>query len=239
MREIMRRHGIIRKDLWITEIGWPSGPFGVTEKEQANFLTRAYAIALSHRLMKVFWFNLNDWEDLPWEGGKDAHLGLLDSKYRLKPAATAYNITEFMMAEMTARQVANHGKAVVHSYDIQTHSYKWQGTMHIAWTPRMGDEEEIELDLLGGGGIIVIDYLGAEHTPEFVREHPHEHEHEHEQGQVDFIPGHANAASMQVAHDDHPTTKTYRLRITDEPLYVWDMGAPPARPAAADHGHSH
>lgn len=201
LREIMTRYGAGSRNIWISEIGWPTGPFGVTEKEQANYLARVYAIALSNRVSKVFWFNLCDWESLPWRGGKDAHLGLLDSRLQLKPAATAYNLLEFMLAQLTHTSTAQHGKAVVHSYSIQTHSYKWQGAMHVAWTPHAGDSETVELPIGAGGGVFAFDYLGAQQFPELV--------------------GSKN--------DDTATTKTYRFRITDEPLYIWDMGVAPKK----------
>jgi hypothetical protein len=46
--------------IWITEIGWPTGPFGVSEREQASYLVRASLIAAAAGASLVAWFNLGD-----------------------------------------------------------------------------------------------------------------------------------------------------------------------------------
>lgn len=51
------------KPVWITEISWGAytGPYGVTAEEQAYYLVRFYALALSYpNVEKLFWYNFRD-----------------------------------------------------------------------------------------------------------------------------------------------------------------------------------
>jgi hypothetical protein len=204
MRDLMRRYDMVAagKELWITEIGWATRPGGATEEQQAAWLVRTYAIALQERLTKVFWFNLHDWTLLPWEGDWDAHLGLVDRNYRPKPSAVAYNLTQYMLAQTEPLGVSRQGKAVIHSFAIRKHSLKWPGKMHVAWTPREGDTETIELSM-EAGGVLAADYLGAELKGQLVG---------------------------AVSATDAATTRTFRFTVTHEPVFIWDVGQPPAAP---------
>ncbi|MCX7719212.1 MAG: glycosyl hydrolase [Candidatus Sumerlaeaceae bacterium] len=206
MRDLMRKYDMIAagKELWITEIGWATRPGGATEEQQAAWLVQTYAIALQERLTKVFWFNLYDWKLLPWEGEWDSHLGLVDSTYRPKPSAVAYNLTQYMLAQTEPLGVSRQGKAVIHSFAIRKHSLKWPGKMHVAWTPRQGDTETIDLTM-EAGGVFAADYLGAEQKGELVG---------------------------SVSSADGPTTRTFRFAVTHEPLFIWDAGLPPSGESA-------
>lgn len=48
------------KPIWISEIGWPThqASNGTDEKTQADYLVRAYVVALSHGVEKMVWYNL-------------------------------------------------------------------------------------------------------------------------------------------------------------------------------------
>jgi len=48
------------KPIWISEFGWPThqSPIGIDEKTQADFLARAYVIALSEGVERIVWYNL-------------------------------------------------------------------------------------------------------------------------------------------------------------------------------------
>ncbi|MGI2296287.1 S-layer homology domain-containing protein [Paenibacillus sp. GXUN7292] len=48
------------KPIWISEFGWPThqAAIGVDEKTQADFLVRAYVIALSQGVEQIVWYNL-------------------------------------------------------------------------------------------------------------------------------------------------------------------------------------
>jgi len=64
MKNIMETYGDLEKDVWITEIGWPTDPdqFGaVNEQEQADYLRLTYEISFDlDFIKKVFWYRLQD-----------------------------------------------------------------------------------------------------------------------------------------------------------------------------------
>jgi hypothetical protein len=206
------------KELWITEMGWPTAPGGVSDLDQANYLVRALTISMHKKIAKFFWFNLMDWT--PWFNNGDfgAHTGLLDSNYHPKPSAAAYNIATYMLPTMTPTTHRRQGKAEVYSFDIQRQSVKFGGAMHVAWTNHAPETETIELPIVNGT-VFAIDYLGAERKGELVGSDPPS-------------TGTADALSMMQIMDN-PTTFTYRFHITHEPLYIWDAIMP--RPKKTMH----
>lgn len=64
-RELMRKYGDARKPIWITEFGWPNhiGPSGVDIFTQANYIVRAYIIALGAGVEKIFWYDYQNGPD--------------------------------------------------------------------------------------------------------------------------------------------------------------------------------
>jgi hypothetical protein len=90
-------HGTV----WITEIGHrtpgTAGSTWVSEDEQASHLRRTYEIAQAERVEKVFWFNLQDW---------DEHWGLIRRDFTAKPAFEAYRA--LAEADRSARQADTH-----------------------------------------------------------------------------------------------------------------------------------
>jgi hypothetical protein len=50
----------VDKPLWLTELGWSTFTSGITETTQADYLTRAEAIALANGVEKFFWYDLLD-----------------------------------------------------------------------------------------------------------------------------------------------------------------------------------
>jgi hypothetical protein len=90
---MMARYG--QKPIWITEISWGAhtGPFGVTAREQALYLVRFYALALSYpNVEKLFWYNFrnNMAVERPYnkpildERNPDWNMGLLRRTYPLR-----------------------------------------------------------------------------------------------------------------------------------------------------------
>jgi hypothetical protein len=217
VRGIMRRHGIISKELWVCEAGWPSCPGGVDEMRQANYLVRCLTVSLAQKALKFFWPNLHDLEPLAWKGSWKTHLGLLDSNSRPKPAAAAYQLATFMMCQTEFRERSRQGKALIYSFDIRTHSRKWPGVMHVTWTPEPDSEEQIELPATGSGQMFAIDYLGAERPGVRSSAFP--------RGSVSEADMHTSGTTAQDQPGSAPLT--YRFRVTNEPLYIWDVGAPP------------
>lgn len=83
-RELLAKHGF-HGPIWLTEIGHRTpgteGHTFVSEEDQARYLARTFAIAREHGVEKVFWFNLQDWEE---------HWGIIDRNFRRKPAFEMY-----------------------------------------------------------------------------------------------------------------------------------------------------
>jgi hypothetical protein len=85
---VLERHDF-EGNVWLTEVGWSTGDDGVTKKQQAQFLSRLYTIALSQtRIKKVFWYALTDTAvDASIE---DAHFGLLTRDDERKKSFRAF-----------------------------------------------------------------------------------------------------------------------------------------------------
>ncbi len=100
---VMRRHGDGDKPIWMTELGWGTEttapgscnvgkwagqkPLGVTEAEQAQYLTQAYrCLAADPFVTHAFWFGIQDIPGSPYPGG----LGLFRHDASAKPAVAAF-----------------------------------------------------------------------------------------------------------------------------------------------------
>ncbi len=200
-RSLMRKHDILAKELWITETGWATHPGGCTEAEQARWLVQMYTVALAGGVHKVFWFNLHDWRRAPWEGQFDSHLGLLDSNYRPKPSAIAYNLMQFQLTRTEFVKTTQQGAATIYSFRILPQSSKVDGMMHVAWTSRPGETAEVALAESKPGGMAAADCLGAERTPVNRDELAHQ----------PSLPG---------------SLRTFRYRVGADPVFIWDVGGP-------------
>lgn len=198
LRDLMRRHSALTKETWITEIGWPTGPGGSTELEQANWLVRAHTIALANRVDKVFWAQLGDWERFPWQGDARGRRGLLDGQLRPKPAAAAYNLMQYLLTRVEHRETRRQGNAVVHSFAILPQIAKVEGRMHVAWTLEPGAEQVVALKPTVPGALTAIDLLGGEVGPE---------------NRDEIARGRAG-----------DTNREFRYRIGFEPVFIWDIG---------------
>jgi len=103
VHHVMARHGDGHKPIWMTELGWnttstaPNScqngkwagakPAGVSEAQQAQFLTQAYeCMAADPYLAVTMWFSLQDIRDHP---GYAAGLGVLRTDGSAKPAYAA------------------------------------------------------------------------------------------------------------------------------------------------------
>ena len=165
LRDLMRTHGVVEKERWITQIGWPTSPGGATELQQANWLVRAYTIAFAAGISKVFWSDLHDRTRMPWEGNWDGHLGLMDSNYRPKPSASAYNIAQFMLTRTVCDGTTRQGAAAVTTFQVPKQSFRYESLLHVAWTPQGEEETTVTLTENYGGGMLAVDYLGAQRLP--------------------------------------------------------------------------
>ncbi|HWA08592.1 MAG TPA: hypothetical protein VG838_03910 [Opitutaceae bacterium] len=88
-RLVLAHNSGVARPVWVTEIGWytkPSrapGDLAIDERTQAEFLARAYALLLSARVQRVYWYAFQDENDLT--------MGLVrnDGPHTAKPAYTA------------------------------------------------------------------------------------------------------------------------------------------------------
>ncbi|MCW1930246.1 MAG: cellulase family glycosylhydrolase [Candidatus Kerfeldbacteria bacterium] len=82
-------HDFEEMPIWFTEFGYPTHDDGLTQKEQAQYLARAYVIALSSaHVQKIFWYSMID-------AGTDAsdqenNFGLFNADYIPKTAAALH-----------------------------------------------------------------------------------------------------------------------------------------------------
>jgi hypothetical protein len=100
---VMAQHGDGAKPIWMTEMGWNTSttapnscrdggmagtkPAGVTEAQQARYLTDGYECLAADPFVTVsMWFSL---QDTPGSAHYDAHLGLLRTNGSAKPAYAA------------------------------------------------------------------------------------------------------------------------------------------------------
>lgn len=87
----MLANGDGAKKIWLTEFGYSSytGSYGVTEAQQAEYLTKAFKKAESLPYVQAaFWYRLRDW----YTEGDDwgSHLGLVSSTFSAKPVFAAF-----------------------------------------------------------------------------------------------------------------------------------------------------
>jgi hypothetical protein len=100
---VMARHGDGDKPIWMTELGWGTHstapgscdtgmwagqkPIGVSEEDQARFLTEAYrCLAADPFIGAAFWFGIQDIPQTKWAGGH----GLYRLDGSAKPSAAAF-----------------------------------------------------------------------------------------------------------------------------------------------------
>jgi hypothetical protein len=80
---------IIGKDLWVTEVGKPSGPSNesFTPQDQAYFLESNFKM-LSDIKIPIFWYQLKD--EINASDPKENYFGLFDAQDNPKPASEAF-----------------------------------------------------------------------------------------------------------------------------------------------------
>jgi hypothetical protein len=115
VRALLGKYDHADKPIHLTEIGHRTtgthGHTSVTEEQQAAYLVRTYVLALAAGVDRVFWFNLQDW---------DEYWGIIRQNYDRKPSFDAY------------RTMVKHldGKICVGQVD------GWQGVTAYAFAPR-------------------------------------------------------------------------------------------------------
>ena len=99
MRNVMEQNGESGKKMWLTEFGWDSNPTVVpgyeyspyvSEDQQAQYLTRAFALGKSYSWMGVmFVWNLNFEVTTSGQTDEKYGWGVLHSDWSPRPAFTA------------------------------------------------------------------------------------------------------------------------------------------------------
>ncbi len=90
IRDLMDRYGDGAKPLWITEYGYPTHTatdvinLGVTESEQADFLSRSILLAFQSGVSAFFWFTTQTLERNPDD--KEHWFGIVHPDYSPRPA---------------------------------------------------------------------------------------------------------------------------------------------------------
>ena len=78
-KAFLGRHNVASRPIWITEIGWPSGDWGLDAGAQADYLAQGLAQMLSTGLVeRIFWYSFKDdnpdpadsWGLIAWGAGK-------------------------------------------------------------------------------------------------------------------------------------------------------------------------
>jgi hypothetical protein len=78
-KALLARHGLPNRPIWVTEIGWPSGNWGLDAQAQADYLAQGLAHIYSTGLVeRIFWYSFKDdssnpadaWGLIGWGGGK-------------------------------------------------------------------------------------------------------------------------------------------------------------------------
>lgn len=126
--------------------------------------------------------------------------GLFTKSWMFKPAAVAYNFFQYQMSQTVPKESSRQGAAILQNFEIQRHSMRWQGQMSVAWTDVPGAVEDVTY-VSKAGGFMAYDYLGAEIVPTPVK-------------------------TETPAGAEHPV-KTYRVRVGNDPVFLWDCGLPP------------
>jgi polysaccharide biosynthesis protein PslG len=90
LRRVLRRHGLARKPLWDTEVGWPTNPSGngVTERRQARYLARLALLSWARDVPVITFYTWGDYRD-PSGTNQEAHFGLFRANGSPKPAYRA------------------------------------------------------------------------------------------------------------------------------------------------------
>ncbi|WP_161952919.1 sugar-binding protein [Paenibacillus sp. EZ-K15] len=150
------------KPIWISEFGWPThqAAIGVDEKTQADFLARAYVIALSQGVERIVWYNLmNDGLQADYN---EHNFGLIRFKddplgaHTPKPAYVAY-------AAM-ARELTNAAFVEEETYggDIKSYLFDQDGkALRAVWAV-----EDTNVAVLTNEPLLITDITG--HSEQFV-----------------------------------------------------------------------
>lgn len=176
--------------VWMDKLRIASGVEDVTDELQANYLVRAHVLGLASNCYKLIWNSLIDAEST---GGD----GLFTLDFEPKPAAASYNVMAALLSGASFISKETQGTANVYKFAIPLQTSKWPGFVYVAWTNAPGQTQDILLQMMQGGGVYAIDYLGAE----------------------------VSAVKIDETRND-PLVGTFKVPVGFHPVFIWDAGKP-------------
>jgi len=105
------------KNIWITEVGWPTHhPGGITQQEQADLLARIYISSQSLAFLKTtFWYWFGP--DGPDREYSEDNFGILNPDYSSKPAYLALkNLTDIFRDSVYSKKVDLNRDIYIHEF---------------------------------------------------------------------------------------------------------------------------
>lgn len=113
LRRVLRRHGLARKPLWNTEVGWPTNPDGngVTERRQARYVARLALLSWARRVPLITWYTWGDYHD-PSGTNQEAHFGFFRDDGHPKPAFRALETLHRLLGARGWRYVGDRARAL-------------------------------------------------------------------------------------------------------------------------------
>jgi beta-xylosidase len=90
LRGLLAQYDVGDRPIWFTEWGWPShhGRRGMSDRQQGQYIARAYILALHAGLQRGFWYEFQERRETD-EENEDA-FGILEYDLKPKPAYQAY-----------------------------------------------------------------------------------------------------------------------------------------------------
>lgn len=126
-----------RKDLWVSGMGWataalpgPAKTSVVSEEDQARFLVRGTALALSQGVQRVFWDSWRDVTSGPYQ--EQSRSGLLRRDGSPRPALGAYR---HLVRRLAGATLAGQAKWGPHAYGPLFRKADGTGVL-VGWTDR-------------------------------------------------------------------------------------------------------
>lgn len=117
------------KPIWITELGWSTMWYTVSERSQADYVVRGAILSLAAGVQKIFWYDLAN--DGPSTTKFEQNFGLLRypdaaGRYMPKPAFVAYAVL--------ARKLANRTFVRQESVMPGVYNMLFSGNLRVLWT---------------------------------------------------------------------------------------------------------
>lgn len=90
LARLLAAHGLRRKPIWITEVGWPNNTaaYGASPMKSASYLVRTFASAWAHGINTVDWYCYGDGSD--WQYNQESAFGIINAQGQPKPAYFAW-----------------------------------------------------------------------------------------------------------------------------------------------------